>query len=148
MHLTSGKKPLEYWLTMSLPLDARGAIPSSPQELVAAAKDARDRFLRSTFGNRWKSCVKFYFALAAAYSAVVGDETLGKKFNDLVDQTVNAIPGVQSGRINREIAKQPYRVDMKAPPRALVAVASRLIDGDQDVLLLLEKAAAPNVQAK
>ena len=135
---------------MSLPPDARHEVPSSPQELVAAAKDARGRCLKSNIINRVKSYVEFYSAFVAAYSAVVGDETLGKRFTELIDHTVDTIPGVQSGRVDREAAKQRYRF---SPSWALYALAymfetTSITEANEDVLWLLEKAAAPNTQAK
>ena len=136
---------------MSLPLDARGAIPSSPQELVEAAKDARDRVLHSTFAHRGKRYVEFYSALRAAYSSVIGDETIGKRFNDLIDHTVDAMPSVGDGRVNRDQAKQQYHIDMTAPNWQIAVIAhldekEHPIDGEQDVLWLLEQAVNPTCE--
>lgn len=137
---------------MSLPLDARGETPSSPQELVAAAKFAADRFLESRGFTIGKKYTEFYAALRAAYSAVVGDEGLRIKYDELVNQTLDAMPSVGSGRVARDEAIQGFRIDMTTPiwPLALVAQyeSKRDIDRERDILWLLEKAIAPDVQAK
>lgn len=96
-------------------LDSRHETVTTPHELVSAAEDAQQRFSKHNILNERHLFMQFYKALDAAYRAVTDDPTLGSKYKQLLDETVNNSLAVQSGRESEEDAKGAYRVVPYSP---------------------------------
>ncbi|MCX6792285.1 MAG: hypothetical protein NT149_04585 [Candidatus Gottesmanbacteria bacterium] len=125
-------------------VDSGHETAATPQELISAAEDAQQRFLKHNILNEGHLLGQFYKALDAAYRAVSTDPTLGPKYEQLLDDTVNNSLRVQSGRESAEDAKGAYHVVPYSPfwDGVLGTVTTCGVDFE-GTLFLLKKVVSP-----